>query len=187
MDENVMFGCYADSVMSLAFPMNRQKWEEAHNDPKVYEIARQVLAGFDDMKKHLPVWIPRCAAFKDDKRSNANALILLSRLMIDFDIKGHTDEILEKCMELQKAGKWKILLVEESIRKGTHVQIELPKGMTVEEAQTLFSADVGFLADPAVKDIARCIYMVPKEYVRYIHPDFFVPNPVLPTEEPATE
>lgn len=187
MEENEMFGCYADSVMSPAFPMNRRKWEEAHANPQVYEIARQVMAGREDMKKGLPVWIPRCAAFKGGKRSNANALKLLPRLMIDFDIKGHTDEILEKCMLLQKSGKWKILLVEESIRKGTHVLIELPGELTVEEAQTSFAADVGFPADPAVKDVARCIYMVPKEYVRYIHPDFFEPRPALPAGQPAPE
>ena len=183
----VYFGCYADSVAGAAVPMNQQLWEAAHNDPKVYEIARQVMQGREDMKRGLPVWIPRCAAFKDDKRSNANALIPLQRLMLDFDVKGNTDKILVKCMELQKSGKWKILLVEDSIRKGTHVLIELPQWMTVEEAQTQFSEDVGFQADPAVKDVARCIYMVPKEYVRYVHPDFFTPNPAVPAEQPVAE
>ena len=100
----------------------------------------------------------------------------LQRLMLDFDEKGHSKEILKRSLQLQKEGKWEILLVEESVRRGTHVLITLPEGMTPQEAQQRFSKDVGFEADPALKDIARCIYMVPEEFTLYVNERMFSPQ-----------
>ena len=100
--------------------------------------------------------------------------------MLDFDEKGHSAEILAKAMELNEQGRWKILLVEESVRRGTHVLIALPEGMTPQEAQQRFSTDVGFVADPALKDVAsRCIYMVPKENTLYINSQLWEVAPLL--------
>ncbi|MBR5203867.1 MAG: VirE protein, partial [Bacteroidaceae bacterium] len=86
-----------------------------------------------------------------------------------------------------QAGKWEILLVEESVRKGTHVLITLPNGMTPQEAQQRFSHDIGFQADPALKDVARCIYMVPMESTLFVGEGLFAPpaaatSPVPPSE-----
>lgn len=165
------------------------EWWAMHDDPEVKHIAELVDQGKEHMKNALPKWTCHCAAFKDNHRSNADALHPLDhRLMMDFDEKGHTDEILARCMKLQEAGKWKILLVEDSIRHGTHVLIVLPKNMEAEEAQQRFSTDVGFQADPAVKDKARCIFFVPRSYVRYVHPDFFRPeSDVCEQEEEGKE
>ena len=88
--------------------------------------------------------------------------------MLDFDEKGHSTEILERSLALQKEGKWQVLLVEESVRRGTHVLIVLPDGMTPQEAQQRFSADVGFQADGALKDVSRCIYMVSEDHTLYV-------------------
>ncbi|MBQ5643319.1 MAG: VirE protein, partial [Bacteroidaceae bacterium] len=114
-----------------------------------------------------------CAEFRGNHRAVKDALRPLPRLMLDFDQKGHSKEILAKAMELMEQGKWDILLVEESVRRGTHVLITLPQGMTPQEAQGRFSADVGFQADPALKDVARCIYIVPREYVLFMSDKLF--------------
>ena len=180
--EEQKFTCYGKDFKSPVVPITEQEWWEAHNDPKVIEITRKVNEGQEHLKNALPVWTPHCADFQNNHRSNADALLLLQRLMMDFDEKGMTDRILAKCMELQEAGTWKILLVEDSVRMGTHVLVELPKGMTPEDAQQRFSKDVGFQADPAVKDVARCIYMVPQSHVKYVHPDLFKPNPAVEVE-----
>ena len=137
------------------------------------EMCRRIGAGDEKLKAKLPVWTPSCAEFKDNHRAVKDAVKPLPRLMLDFDEKGHSQEILAKAMELMKAGKWDVLLVEESVRRGTHVLITLPEGMTPQEAQTRFSADVGFYADPALKDVARCIYMVPSTYTLFLSPKLF--------------
>ena len=146
-------------------------------EPKLASICQRIAAGHEKLKRILPIWTPCCAGFKNNHRAVKDALVPLQRLMLDFDEKGHSQEILKRSLQLQKEGKWEILLVEESVRRGTHVLITLPEGMTPQEAQQRFSKDVGFEADPALKDIARCIYMVPEEFTLYVNERMFLDAP----------
>ena len=142
-------------------------------EPKLAHMCRRIAAGHEKLKRMLPVWTPCCAEFADNHRAVKDALKPLRRLMLDFDEKGHSKEILERSLQLQQEGKWEVLLVEESVRKGTHVLITLPEGMTPQEAQQRFSEQVGFRADPALKDVARCIYMVPEEHTLFVSEALF--------------
>ena len=170
------FTCMGDWHGAPVVPITRQEWEEARRKPSLAELCRLIEAGDDHLKRRLPVWTPHCSLFNDNHRSIADALMPLPRLMLDFDEKGHSAEILEKALRLQEQGKWKILLVEESVRRGTHVLIELPTGMTAEDAQKRFSEDVGFQADAAVKDVSRCIYLVTEAHTLYVSEELFEVN-----------
>ena len=168
-------------------PSTREEWEKMRTEPWLAEMCRRILAGEEELKGKLPIWTPSCAEFKNNHRSIKDAVKPLNRLMLDFDEKGHSTEILQRSLQLQQEGKWEILLVEESVRKGTHVLITLPEGMTPQEAQQRFSHDIGFQADPALKDVARCIYMVPMEYTLFVGEGLFAPpaaatSPVPPSE-----
>ena len=169
----VNFTCIGKGHGAPAIPATREDWEKMRRDPKLKEMCRRIAMGHEKVKRKLPIWTPGCAAFKDNHRAIKDALKPLNRLMLDFDEKGHSQEILERSMQLQQEGKWEILLVEESVRRGTHVLITLPEGMSPQEAQNRFSHDVGFQADPALKDIARCIYMVPEEYTLFVSERMF--------------
>ena len=157
-----------------AVPVTREDWENLRKSPKLAEMCRRIAMGHEKLKRKLPVWTPSCAEFKNNHRAVKDAVKPLQRLMLDFDQKGHSKEILERSMQLHEAGKWEVLLVEESVRKGTHVLITLPHGMTPQEAQQRFSDDVGFVADPALKDVARCIYMVPHSFTLYVNEAMFL-------------
>ena len=167
------FTCMGEWHGAPVLPITRQEWEEARRKPSLAELCRLIEAGDEKLKRRLPVWTPHCGLFKNHHRSIADALKPLPRLMLDFDEKGHSAEILEASLRLQEQGKWKILLVEDSVRRGTHVLIALPNGMTAEEAQKRFSADVGFQADSAVKDVSRCIYMVTEAHTLYVSDELF--------------
>ena len=182
------FTCIGKGHGAPAIPATREDWEKMRRDPKLKEMCRLIARGHEKVKRRLPIWTPGCAEFADNHRAIKDALRPLPRLMLDFDEKGHTKEILERSMELMKAGKWEILLVEESVRKGTHVLITLPEGMSPQEAQNRFSHDVGFQADPALKDVARCIYMVPEEYTLFVSEALFAPHPnvIFRTESSTT-
>ena len=162
------FTCIGRGHGAPALPATRQEWEAMRREPWLAEMCRRIEAGDEKLKRRLPIWTPHCAAFRDNHRAAADALKPLPRLMLDFDEKGHSAEILERSLALQKEGKWQVLLVEESVRRGTHVLIVLPDGMTPQEAQKRFSADVGFQADGALKDVSRCIYMVPEDHTLYV-------------------
>ena len=171
----IKFTCIGKGHGAPAIPATREDWENLRNEPWLADMCRRIAAGDEALKAKLPVWTPGCAEFKNNHRAMADALKPLPRLMLDFDEKGHSEEILAKAMELNAQGRWKILLVEESVRKGTHVLIALPEGMIPQEAQQRFSNDIGFVADPALKDVAsRCIYMVPKENTLYVSEEMFM-------------
>ncbi len=163
-----IFTCIGRGHGAPALPATRQEWEAMRREPWLAEMCRRIEAGDEKLKRRLPIWTPHCAAFRDNHRAAADALKPLPRLMLDFDEKGHSAEILERSLALQKEGKWQVLLVEESVRRGTHVLIVLPDGMKPQEAQQRFSADVGFQADGALKDVSRCIYMVPEDHTLYV-------------------
>ena len=167
------FACIGRRHGAPAIPATKEDWEKMRNEPWLADMCKRILAGDESLKAKLPIWTPCCAEFKDNHRAIADAVKPLPRLMLDFDEKGHSAEILERSLQLQEQGKWKILLVEDSVRRGTHVLIELPDGMTAEEAQQRFSSDVGFQADAAVKDVSRCIYMVTEAHTLYVSDELF--------------
>ena len=170
------FTCIGKGHGAPAIPATRADWEKMRRENWLAKMCERIRNGQEELKAKLPIWTPCCAEFANNHRAVKDALKPLRRLMLDFDEKGHSAEILAKCRELQEQGKWEILLVEESVRKGTHVLITLPEGMTPQEAQQRFSDDVGFVADPALKDIARCIYMVPESYTLYVNERIFSPQ-----------
>ena len=167
------FTCIGRSHGAPAIPATREDWEKMRRDPKLKDMCRRIASGHEKVKRKLPIWTPSCAEFAHNHRAVKDALKPMRRLMLDFDEKGHSAEILKESLRLQQEGKWEILLVEESVRKGTHVLISLPEGMTPQEAQQRFSEEVGFRADPALKDVARCIYMVPEEFTLYVNEAMF--------------
>ena len=175
------FTCIAKSHGAPAIPSTREDWEKMRREQWLIDMCRRIANGSEKLKGKLPIWTPSCAEFANNHRAIKDALKPLQRLMLDFDEKGHSKEILERALKLQEEGKWEVLLVEESVRKGTHVLITLPEGMSPQEAQNRFSNDVGFQADPALKDIARCIYMVPESYTLYVNERMFSNS--LPPED----
>ena len=151
---------------SPCLPATEEDWKKWRNEPWLLQMCERIRKGDEQLKHRLPVWTPHCAEFKNNHRAIADALKPLNRLMLDFDEKGHTEDILSK-LTIDNS-QFTILLVEESVRGGTHVLVELPDGMEAEEAQELMKEVTGFEPDKAVKDVSRCIYMVPESYTRYV-------------------
>ena len=175
----------------------REEWEALRREPWLAQTCARIEEGEEELKHHLPVWTPHCAEFKDNHRANADALKRLSRLMLDFDEKNHTDDIMAQLKaksENLKAAGIEVLLIEESVRRGTHVLVEKPESITAEQVQELMKEFTGFAPDPSVKDFSRCIYMVPEDHTRYVSEKLFEASPLLSpvsdgdgkVEEPST-
>ena len=188
------FTCIGKGHGAPCFPANREEWEKLRREAWLKEMCARIERGDEQLKHRLPVWTPHCAEFKNNHRAIADAVRPLNRLMLDFDEKGHTMDILSKLgmsnekLEMEAApeiGGMTVLLVEESVRRGTHVLVELPEGMTAEQAQELMKEATGFEPDAAVKDVSRCIYMVTEEHTKYVSERLFeqtLPQP-LPVRE----
>ena len=171
MEVRKTFTCIGRGHGAPCLPATREEWEQMRREPWLKEMCERIEKGEEELKHRLPVWTPHCAEFQGNHRAIGDALKALSRLMLDFDEKGHTGDILEKLRmkneELRLRGI-EVLLVEDSVRRGTHVLVELPTGMSAEEAQRLMQEVTGFEPDKAVKDVSRCIYMVPEDHTKYV-------------------
>ncbi len=172
------FTCIGKGHGAPCLPATKQEWEALRRESWLAQMCARIEKGDEQLKHRLPVWTPHCAEFKDNHRAIADAVKPLNRLMLDFDEKGHTEEILEKLKDGKiEELKMTLLLVEESVRRGTHVLVELPEGMTAEEAQALMKDATGFTPDAAVKDVSRCIYMVPEDHTKYVSEKLFEASP----------
>lgn len=174
--EKKYFTCIGRGHGAPAVPATREDWEQMRSAEWLKDMCDKIEAGDETLKAKLPVWTPRCAEFRDNHRAAVDALKPLDRMVFDIDEKGHTDEI-EKLMVERDGGRWidifKVLLLEESVRRGTHVCVKLPVGMTPQKAQERFSKVIGMAVDPAVKNVAGCIYMVSERHTKYIDEEFF--------------
>ena len=164
------FTCIGKGHGAPCLPASKEDWENLRRESWLAQMCARIEKGDDELKHRLPVWTPHCAEFKDNHRAIADAVKPLNRLMLDFDEKGHTDEI---CARLLEKSPLVPLLIEESVRRGTHVLVELPDGMSPEQAQELMQEATGFTPDAAVKDVSRCIYMVPEDHTKYVSPKLF--------------
>ena len=191
------FTCIGKGHGAPCLPATKEDWEALRREPWLEQMCERIRKGDEQLKHRLPVWTPHCAEFKDNHRAIADAVKPLNRLMLDFDEKGHTGDILSKVIidngQLTVDGIG-ILLVEESVRGGTHVLVELPEGMTADEAQSLMKELTGFEPDKAVKDVSRCIYMVPEGNTKYVSEKLYetrtpssLPLKTLPRPLPVRE
>ena len=190
---NKFFTCIGRGHGAPCLPAGREDWEKMRREPWLAEMCARIEKGQEELKHRLPVWTPSCAEFKDNHRAAADAVRPLNRLMMDFDEKGHTDEIVARLLgveveSLRSSGSevkipenlitikphgLTVLLVEESVRRGTHVLVELPAGMSADEAQQAMKEATGFEPDVKVKGYDRCIYMVPESHTRYVSERLF--------------
>ncbi|MCH5310334.1 MAG: hypothetical protein J1E58_10775, partial [Prevotella sp.] len=178
------FTCIGRGHGAPCLPSTREDWEQLRREPWLRQMCERIRKGDSELKHRLPVWTPHCAEFQNNHRAIADAVKPLPRLMLDFDEKGHTEEIMKRLgvaadgsvSEVNPCAPLVVLLVEESVRGGSHVLVELPEGMTADEAQTLMAQVTGFEPDKAVKDVARCIYMVSEEHTRFVSSRLFEPQ-----------
>lgn len=178
-------------------PATERAWIAARQDPQLAALCKQIAECGDAeqqkrLKDRLPVWTPRCGEFRNDHRAEKDAVAPLNRQMFDIDEKGHTESIMrlminDKSIEDRTSegtsepqdlyiGPFLVLMVEESVRHGTHVLVVPPDGMSLDDAQLEFARLIGLKVDPAVKNVAGCIYMVPEDHVKYQSKKFFSPS-----------
>ena len=193
-EQEMRFTCIGRGHGAPCLPATRREWERLRREPWLSDMCARIEKGEEQLKHQLPVWTPSCAEFKDNHRAAADALKPLPRLMMDFDDKGHTDEIVARLLGVEVASLTgsevkipenlitikphglTVLLIEESVRRGTHVLVELPAGMSADEAQQAMKEATGFEPDVKVKGYDRCIYMVPESHTRYVSEQLFSPS-----------
>lgn len=153
--------------------------------PWMADLVAAIRGGNDDLKKQLPFRCAHYYQFRDNRRSQKNAVpeSFLFQTTIDVDDKKYVDKAIEKARELNCSDTiWKgaLLHLEYSARKKLHIDIRMPVGMTIEETQRAYCEALGVPYDESCITPERMLFITDKESEIYRSPHWYE---VLPQEE----
>ena len=153
--------------------------------PWMADLVAAIRGGNDELKKQLPFRCAHYYQFRDNRRSQKNAVpeSFLFQTTIDVDDKKYVDKAIEKARELNCSDTiWKgaLLHLEYSARKKLHIDIRLPVGMTIEETQRAYCEALGVPYDESCITPERMLFITDKESEIYRSPHWYE---VLPQEE----
>ena len=142
-----------------------------------------------ELKRRLPAFCFH-AHFKNGRRLNADAIASgLSILDIDH-IKGSPDTFYEERVKGREKELSIVLAHKTPSGEGLRLVFIIPQGMGLVEAQQWLSKQIGLEAfDEACKDLARCSFAVPEEYVLFLDEEklFKEPHPQQPHPQPLSK
>lgn len=153
--------------------------------PWMAELVAAIRGGNDELKKQLPFRCAHYYQFRDNRRSQKNAVpeSFLFQTTIDVDDKEYVDKAIEKARELNCSDTiWNgaLLHLEYSARKKLHIDIRMPVGMTIEETQRAYCESLGVPYDESCITPERMLFITDKESEIYRSPHWYE---VLPQEE----
>ena len=153
--------------------------------PWMADLIAAIRGGNDELKKQLPFRCAHYYQFRDNRRSQKNAVpeSFLFQTTIDVDDKEYVDKAIEKARELNCSDTiWKgaLLHLEYSARKKLHIDIRMPVGMTIEETQRAYCEALGVPYDESCITPERMLFITDKESEIYRSPHWYE---VLPQEE----
>ena len=139
----------------------------------------------EELKRQLPFRAIHYARFRNNHRSQGDAdpESFLFQTTVDVDDKEYVEQALEKARELNCSDtiwKGKLLHLEYSARKKLHIDIRMPVGMTIEEAQRAYCEASGIPYDKSCITPERIIFITDKDSEIYRSKEWYV---VLPAEE----
>lgn len=153
--------------------------------PWMAELVAAIRGGNDELKKQLPFRCAHYYQFRDNRRSQKNAVpeSFLFQTTIDVDDKEYVDKAIEKARELNCSDTiWNgaLLHLEYSARKKLHIDIRMPVGMTIEETQRAYCETLGVPYDESCITPERMLFITDKASEIYRSPHWYE---VLPQEE----
>ena len=140
-----------------------------------------------ELKRRLPAFCFH-AHFKNGRRLNAEAIASgLSILDIDH-IKGSPEAFFHEKVKDRVKELGIVLAHKTPSGEGLRLVFIIPQGMGLVEAQQWLSKQIGLEAfDEACKDLARCSFAVPEEYVLFIDEEELFKEPQQPHPQPLSK
>ena len=153
--------------------------------PWMAELVAAIRGGNDELKKQLPFRCAHYYQFRDNRRSQKNAVpeSFLFQTTIDVDDKEYVDKAIEKARELNCSDTiWNgaLLHLEYSARKKLHIDIRMPIGMTIEETQRAYCKALGVPCDESCFTPERILFITDLDSEIYRSKDWYA---VLPADE----
>ena len=155
-----------------------QDYDSLTHSPRLKQLEQRINSTQDeDEQRKLKGWLPfRCphyTKFRDDYRDREHIVAesFTWQTCIDID----DPELVEKANEMSEkldveiGGRWQGLMLHKdySIRRKLHIDIRLPLGMTVPEAQREYCKALGVACDTSCFTPERFIYISPADFEIY--------------------
>ncbi len=155
-----------------------QDYDALTRSPRLKQLEQRINSSQDEeeqrrLKGYLPFRCPHYTKFRDDYRDREHIVAesFTWQTCIDID----DPELVEKANEMSErldveaGGKWQGLMLHKdySIRRKLHIDIRLPLGMTVPEAQRAYCKALGVACDTSCFTPERFIYISPADFEIY--------------------
>ena len=155
-----------------------QDYDALTQSPRLKQMAERINSTQDDeqqrkLKSWLPFRCPHYTQFRDDYRDREHIVAesFTWQTCIDIDdpeLVEKANEMSEK-LDIEIGGRWQGLMLHKdySIRRKLHIDIRLPLGMTVPEAQREYCKALGVECDTSCFTPERFIYISPADFEIY--------------------
>ena len=185
MEHIIAYNPYKNGNMGSVSSQPLSVYDKTIAYPWMADLVAAIRGGNDELKKQLPFRCAHYYQFRDNRRSQKNAVpeSFLFQTTIDVDDKEYVDKAIEKARELNCSDTiWKgaLLHLEYSARKKLHIDIRMPVGMTIEETQRAYCEALGVPYDESCITPERMLFITDKESEIYRSPHWYE---VLPQEE----
>lgn len=185
MEHIIAYNPYKNGNMGSVSSQPLSVYDKTIAYPWMADLIAAIRGGNDGLKKQLPFRCAHYYQFRDNRRSQKNAVpeSFLFQTTIDVDDKEYVDKAIEKARELNCSDTiWKgaLLHLEYSARKKLHIDIRMPVGMTIEETQRAYCEALGVPYDESCISPERMLFITDKESEIYRSPHWYE---VLPQEE----
>ena len=155
-----------------------QVYDSLTQSPRLKQLEQRINGTQDDeeqrkLKSWLPFRCPHYTKFRDDYRDREHIVAesFTWQTCIDID----DPELVEKAnqmserLDIEAGGRWQGMMLHKdySIRRKLHIDIRLPLGMTVPEAQREYCKALGVACDTSCFTPERFIYISPADFEIY--------------------
>ena len=146
--------------------------------PRLKQLAERINTTQDDeeqrkLKGWLPFRCPHYTRFRDNHRDreHIDAESFTWQTCVDIDDASLVEEANRRSeqLDIEIGGEWQGMMLHKdySARRKLHIDIRLPLGMTVPEAQRAYCKALGVAPDTSCFTPERFIYITPAEYEIY--------------------
>ena len=146
--------------------------------PRLKQLAERINAATDEeeqrkLKGYLPFRCPHYSRFRDNyrDREHIDPESFTWQTCVDIDDAALVEEANKRSeqLDIEIGGEWQGMMLHKdySARKKLHIDIRLPLGMTVPEAQRAYCKALGVAPDTSCFTPERFIYITPAEYEIY--------------------
>ncbi len=149
-----------------------KEYDEITSSDWLAQMFAEIRAGNEALKDELPFRLTHYWEAKENQRKQ-EAIMRRSftrQTTVDVDDIEFVEMAIERAYEIDKQeGLWKghLLHMEYSARKKLHIDIRIPRGMTIAEAQQEYCRVMGIPYDDSCTSPERMIYLSPKSEVIY--------------------